>query len=372
MATYGIYDYDFMHYSHVIPNLECAKLCTYFKQHNHIAVLVSHVDLPRFTHTYIRKDYEDYDYPSYFYNDKVTIGGRAFGEKYKPLDLDIENIKPDFLIYEPYRAYFGNKKSDTLTFKKIINAAHVRLSLDEKEINPDYEKQVFLTPSTNTIMVHDYDLAKVNNATDALKNLCERYTKQNGIYRPRRVSLKFPPQVSSDEELREWLDIMPSFETFSFQYNGVMSDEMAVELAEKNKAIGKQMYYNPLSSWYGENDFIERVLPKIFQQILFLRRYSIKILLISETDNLEVDERILNLLKLFRSFGGGITTENGLCSLFRYITSKDRKTYLKSPTTEEIRSSFQYIREKNYDLFRAFYEEDRVNLKGGEFIYYDK
>ena len=40
MAVYGIYDYDFFNYENVIPNLECAKLITYYRQHNELAVLV--------------------------------------------------------------------------------------------------------------------------------------------------------------------------------------------------------------------------------------------------------------------------------------------------------------------------------------------
>ena len=35
----GVFDYDFFNYESVIPNLECAKLVTYYRQHNHLAVL---------------------------------------------------------------------------------------------------------------------------------------------------------------------------------------------------------------------------------------------------------------------------------------------------------------------------------------------
>ena len=38
-------------------------------------------------------------------------------------------------------------------------------------------------------------------------------------------------------------------------------------------------------------------------------------------------------------------------------------------TTEEARASFRYIYERNYELFKLFYEWDAVKLKGGQFDY---
>ena len=39
MGTVAVYDYDFFTYENVIPNLECAKLVTYYRNNNDIALL---------------------------------------------------------------------------------------------------------------------------------------------------------------------------------------------------------------------------------------------------------------------------------------------------------------------------------------------
>lgn len=39
MGSISVYDYDYFHYENVIPNLECAKLVTYYRAHNQICVL---------------------------------------------------------------------------------------------------------------------------------------------------------------------------------------------------------------------------------------------------------------------------------------------------------------------------------------------
>jgi hypothetical protein len=38
MGVILIYDWDYFHYPHVIPNLECAKLAAYEKKHKNITV----------------------------------------------------------------------------------------------------------------------------------------------------------------------------------------------------------------------------------------------------------------------------------------------------------------------------------------------
>ena len=59
MGTISAYDYDFFHYEHVIPNLECAKIVQYYRNHNTIAALTPNIDLTHFARVYVRKDYDD-------------------------------------------------------------------------------------------------------------------------------------------------------------------------------------------------------------------------------------------------------------------------------------------------------------------------
>ena len=63
MGVYGVYDYDFFHYENVIPNLECAKIVSYYRTHNEIAVLVPEFNPAPYTQFFIRKEYDDGIYP---------------------------------------------------------------------------------------------------------------------------------------------------------------------------------------------------------------------------------------------------------------------------------------------------------------------
>ena len=78
MATVGVYDADFFEYEGIIPNLECAKLVTYYRRRREIAVLSPLLNPERYTYFYIRKDTKDGHYPKKFFESNCFYGGRAF------------------------------------------------------------------------------------------------------------------------------------------------------------------------------------------------------------------------------------------------------------------------------------------------------
>ena len=92
MSTLGVYDYDFFTYENVIPNLEAAKLVTYYRQHNQIAVLSPTLNPGPYTKFFIRKEYDDGNFPREFFYRSSEYGGRAFTEDkiYIPLPPKIE------------------------------------------------------------------------------------------------------------------------------------------------------------------------------------------------------------------------------------------------------------------------------------------
>lgn len=67
MAIIGIHDADFFTYENVMPNLECAKLYTYYNRHNNISVLTPAREPSKYTKFIIRKDYDDGNYPNYYF-----------------------------------------------------------------------------------------------------------------------------------------------------------------------------------------------------------------------------------------------------------------------------------------------------------------
>lgn len=363
-----------MNYAPVLPNLECAKLAAYYKKKKDIVVLTSEIDPSRYTRFIVRKDYDDGVYNKKIFSQNVDYGGLAFTKNiYSPLPLDIETTLPDFTIYERYSENFGTTKEAKQTFTKLMRGAHLRLSLDNKNIWEDFRKPVSLAQNTDSIFLHDFDLGKIPNSIDAINELAERYTVLKGIFRPRLIGMKFPVQINDSKSFYDWFNISPSFSLFFLQYNGVMEDSALFDLCQQNPSIAKQLHYNIGLARFSENDFLINHLPRIFKQVLFLRSQNIKILLKYEEDFF-VDQRIKNLIRLFNNYlGRKKLNEDSILytgTLYKFVSSKKLKKYqfaqqvMKLP---EIRECFQYIREKNYEVFEMFYKYEKVEYKGGEF-----
>lgn len=375
MSVIGVFDYDFMNYAPVIPNLECAKLCAYYKNKKEITILAPELDPSRYTNFIIRKDYDDEKYDRKFFEKNVEYGGLAFSKnQYRHLPIDIESTIPDFEVYEKYKAKFGSTKTAQGNFTKLLNGAHARLSLDGKTLWEDYQKPIELQHRTNSIFFHDYDLNAIPGSIDVIKDLASRYTRKKGEFDPRVIGMKFPTQINDDESFHKWFDIAPSFSLFFLQYNGVMRDDSIVELCEKNLSIAKQFYYNVGSASYSEEEFVKKYLPQIFRQVLFLRRKNIKISLKYDEDFF-VDQRLKNLIRLFNNYLGREKLAEGskpfAGTLYKFVSSKKMKQYQFSPTSmklPDIRNCFQYVREKNYEVFEMFYSQEEVEYKGGELL----
>lgn len=380
MAVIGIYDLDFMTYQHVIPNLECAKLYTYYHNMHEIAVLAPRLEPQKYTKFFIRKEYNDGIYPQQLFLPNCEYGGRAFNpDKYSPLEPVIEKTIPNMHLYDKYADRFCSVKSDKILIKRILNCAHIRLSTDEATPKPLSNLERIMQSGRYTgIIFHDYDLAKVKNAYDIIDELSrERHfvTKQ-GI-NPYPIGNKFPIQVKNSDELQKWLKIKTTPNLFFLQYNGLMNDETVVMLCEENKRMARQMYYNISYGCSSENEFINDRLPKIFKQVLFLRTQHIKILLEYDEELIVTPElkKLIELMNCWLSFTWQENFIPNTQTLYDFVRHDSKYHYQSwaflsvTVTTEEARASFRYIYERNYELFKLFYEWDAVKLKGGQFDY---
>ena len=78
----------------------------------------------------------------------------------------MEQIEPDFSIYEKYINLYGWRKKEQEEIKTILNATHVRLSLDGKKLEPfPFDR---LRPRHPSVILHDYDLGNVPGAFELL------------------------------------------------------------------------------------------------------------------------------------------------------------------------------------------------------------
>ena len=370
MAVILIYDWDYFHYPGVIPNLECAKLAAYEKKKRNVTVFNDQLDPSRYTKTYIRKEYDDGIYDQHFSLSNVEYGGRAFSSIYKPFDLQMEDIEPDFEIYTKYSSYFGNRKVDAQQIKTLITATHARLSLDGQTfINFPFNR---LRPRHPCVVLHDYDIASIPDSFEMIKEISD--SRPRGL--KYHIGNKYPIQVYNFEDLKKWLSIYPMGGCFYLQYNGVFTDEQIIELLAEPSMSLRQLVYNFTYNCSDENDFMIRVLPQIYKQALFLRKNKQKILLNIDEDFFKTPE-LLNLMKLINCFYGKTKMEifqPRERTLFAYCSCRAVATINLYPwkkitvPQEQMRQSFQYIRIHNYEVFDMFYSVPEVIAQGGKIV----
>lgn len=377
----ALYDVDFMKYIHVPFNLNLMKIATYYKNKKEVVVLAPYLEPERYTKLILQKDFFDDDFDKHFFEPNVEYGGLAFtNNNYVPLKEEIELTQPDIHLYDRYKEKFCINKHMTQVFTSLINGAHVRLSLDNKNIWDNYLKPLNLSLHTRVILCHDYNINDINYSDEAIKEIINRISSKDIKF----LGTKFPIQVNNEKDFLKWMRFEHSF-FFSMQYNGLMDNELfQYILIMLNKfTVKKRFFYNPTDGLSTENDFIKEVLPIFFKQILLSRSLGIKILL-KYTDNFFIDKRWERLIDLFNLYCNSKINQNykkiyrkkfrdfsNSFTLFNYINHvnfilyKGTKNYF---SVEELRDLFQLVREKSYETFKMFYESCKVELKGGEIV----
>lgn len=377
MGTIGVYDYDFMNYEQVIPNLECAKMCSYFKNKKQITVLAPALEPERYTDFYIRKEYDDGIFPKEFFESNVSYGGQVFSNGiYIPLDDKIERVRPDFSVYDKYYHKYGHTKHTDAIFKKILRSAHLRLAPDGKNIDERAIRYCMdnYPQTSGGIILHDYKPAEINGLFEAVSEMSNFRKTLNNTPKPLPIGNKYPIDIYSSKELQKWIDIYPMTEVFFLRFHGLMDNEVLIEMLEKNRIFCRQIYYMIDEGCSSENDFLEHRAVEIFKQLLFYRMSNTKILLKYSDDFFKTKE-LKFLIELWNCFGNAKWFDNFLSctqTLYRYCASRPHRLYrdvlyrARKVNQYEMREAFQYVRIHNYELFKMFYEWDRVIFKGGE------
>ena len=371
----GIMDYDYFTYWNTMPNLECAKLLAYYKKKKDITLLAPKLEPERYSQFYIRKDYEDRKYPKEFFLPNVSYGGRAMSqEKYIPFPLEIEKVIPDFSPYEKYLDFFGK---DVYGIKRILRAAHCRLSTNGKDIDNFVRAQLQIFPNTSGIIIHDYHPEQVIGAVEFLKEISNSRTfaADPTKIRPVPIGMKYPPVVRTKEELYKWIDLPPLLGVFQVQYDGLMPDSFIKELCDtKQEKKIQKIIYNPFAT-ISSNEEAEKLLDVVYRQCLYLSSHQINFLL-TLGKNFSLSREIENLFRLWNEFFLSKVKKQGN-TLFFFVRAKvstfsaplfTEKSLSNRTTIEENKKSFMYCREKNYKLFKMFYETLHVHYEKGEFV----
>ena len=274
----GIMDADMSAYTLVPFNLEVMKLSAYYKKRGELVVLSPSFTPEKHQKFFFRKDYDDGEYPiNLLRAQNVTYGGLAFSNNtYQPLPMDIEMVKPDTSIYGKMESVIMGTSSPQRKkiFSNMMEAEHCRLSLDGKTIWPDFHRQFKFLKSARNLMLHDYDLGKVENSFETVQEILQRARTDGWAT---RVGMKFPIQISDGQSLLNWSSIKSNSTFYSLKYDGVIDDEPFLEWIGKcrEKAVYSQMEYHVTAPWYDPNHFVEILLPKILRQIIISRSYRV-------------------------------------------------------------------------------------------------
>lgn len=368
MGTIGVFDYDFFTYPNVVPNLECAKLLGFYRKKREIAVLAPKFEPERFSQFFIRKEYDDGIYPREWFKDGIVYGGRAFTKnQYQPLPLEIEHTDPDFSSYSSYidnfNTYFNKltQDRDKLAIQRLLKSRHLRLSLDEKTIDPFWLNKKIEDNNTPGFIFHDYNLGEIEGAFNwAKKRAFSRYTK-NEKEKPYKIGTKYPITTSSEEDFFNWLSL-PGISDFSYvQFNGFLSKEGLEKIDSFTPSNKNRIIYNPVYGCSSENDFLKNRLLEFYEQVLFLRRDSKEISLIYEEKNIQSEdlEKFINFLNLYLHLGAH-KVKGETYTLTSYIKILKKRGVLPLRGIDEIflRRYYQKIREVNYECFKLFYERE--------------
>lgn len=374
----GIHDADLAKYVLVPFNLECMKLSAYYKKKGEIVVLSPSFTPERNTKFIYRKDYNDGDFPlGLTVTPNVEYGGLAFSNnKYFPLPLEIERMRPDTGLYEKAAGLIlgdmsGNRKK---IYRNMIEAEHCRISLDGKTVWPDYPRQFHSITSARNLMLHDYDLGAIDGGFETIKYILSRARNDGWAT---KVGMKFPVQTSDGQSLLNWSSINTNSTFYSLRYDGVIDDDAFLEWVGRirQKAVFNQIEYHVTASRYTADHFIENLLPKIFRQVIISRSYYVFFTLIYD-DDFFPDKQWCDVLRLFNFYHNsysGVPQTRFLNkvnedTLFDFAAASDKMPrhyyHGKAMSKDEIRNTFAFVREKHPSLFTDFYECNAKKLGG--------
>lgn len=373
----GIMDADMSTYTIVPFNLEVMKLSAYYKRKGEMVILSPSFTPERHQKFYYRKDYDDGEYPiNLLRENNVEYGGFAFSNNiYKPFPYEIEIMKPDTSIYEKMEQIimgtnFPQKKK---VFQNMMEAEHCRLSLDGRTIWQDYPKQFRFLKSARNLMLHDYNLGQVENSFEEVNKIMQRARTDGWAT---RIGMKFPIQISDGQSLLNWSSLKSNSTFYSLKYDGVIDDEPFLEWVGmcREKAIYSQMEYHVTAARYDPNHFVECLLPKILRQIIISRSYRVFFSL-KYDEGFFPDPKWEQVLRLFNYYHNSYSSEPQTSyynmisddTLYNFAQNSQKvpKGYYGDVLNKnQIREIFAFVREKNYPLFKDFYECSARSLGG--------
>ena len=350
MASFGLLDWDLTRWQQpTVFNLELMKLGSYYKQKRHLVKMLHNYNDELYSKVIVRKDYEDDDYPpKVFNNPKTEAGGLVFsGGLYSPLPEEIEVIPADTTIYTPMYRYY----QPSPYYNSLVTGVHCRLSLDNKTIWKNWEKQVDLPKGhyiAKSFIIHDINVTSLNYAKETLSELEERFGVVKAYF-----GFRFPLKIKNDQELLDWSDFNILRNFSSIYLESFISDVTFNSLAK----IADSYQYTMTPEM-----MVNERLVALFKQGVFLRSHNSVLLLNIEEPHSYSEYEVL-LIELMNDYFKFKAHNPRYNYAPLYIVAKWWSNYLKY----DLYYLFEYVRENNYELFKLFYECIDVELVNGTF-----
>lgn len=342
----------------VIFNLELMKLSTYNK-----VVLKNIVQMEHFfqseecTKVYIQKDYEDFLYPSEIISDpKVIWGGLALSEgKYSPMPIEIEQSIADVSIYEKMKKYYNSTNNWQRLFKIMMNAQHLRLSLENNIIFNNCENQLSLSDKkTSHIIFHDKNITEIKDSNNYIRYLGAHYGKKRVYY-----GFKFPLIIQNDKEFEDWGTLPKIQEMSALILDYIVSDE----ILDRISLVKQQIVYRFSSKKWTKEKIIDN-LSKILLQGIFLSNYSI-ILLLKIDRSLSLPNELQNMIVMLNSYFSSITAYRTRAQFNVFTFCKFVYTRISRENKIEM---FKFFKDNNSDFFDLLYYADGVKFTNNHIV----
>lgn len=383
----GLFDADVSEFGVLPFNLELMKLASYYKSQKRETHLLEEFTPQKYDLIYLRRDFlDEVDLSNFLAEKKVIAGGYYFTRgMYVPFSEEIEDSYPDKSIYMRYANETNNWRQNL--FKASMESEHLRLSLDNHTIDPNYKKFLNYGERTKRVLLHDYNLSLISGSFEEINRLSRNY----GDKRKQTISIdfKYPIQVDTVEDLMKWTS--PHFVTnlYSIQVNGIMSNELVQQIIEqkRKKGVISVLLYMITDPEMEEEIFIKEIAPLVFWQVGVFAHAGIGVRL-SFVQNYFSDERYTRLLDLFNYYGKSILTtyalrtgtEARLDSLANFCRKLDEEPNPMFPaglTKVEARELFKFVYDKNKELFKLFYKpmefvKDPINLSSSKIYHLQK
>ena len=353
----GLYDMDFQNYLNVPFNLELMKLSAYYKKRREIVIFSPSFTPDRHSKFFIRKDYYDGNFPKglELYSN-IEFGGRAFNpECYVPLKEEIETMRGDKIIYENKEDNYGFTQQNG--YNSLLKGEHCRLSLDNKTIWKNWEKQVQINEKTRLIYFHDYNLAEIDGAPQ----LIEAITKEKIGKIPLRFGNKFPIIIKDSKDFVQWARLRPNGNLFTIQYNGLMNNDDFLQFVESEKYCvhSSSLTYNVTQGCINEKDFIQNRLRKLFRQLLIAHLYRARIK-IKINESFFENEEWTEVIRMFNYYAQSYDGENDEYlkndTIFKFLSNlRETQRTKHSLTQSQASIILNFIKHNCPELFEDFY-----------------